>query len=113
MKKYVEVLLIPVVSVLLLPLVFSLFNLLHVEVAPFLYLATTIIMTFITGIFVGKVSSQKAYLKGLAFGLMLVAIMFLFSLFMKAQMTWFTIIYYLILVISSTLGSMIGITKKG
>lgn len=112
MKKYLNVILVSIIFLLLTPLIFSLFNLFDIEVKKIFYLATIIIMSFITGIFLGLNTSNKAYLKGLALGIIMSLIMFLLSLILRSSFSIYTLVYYLIIIISTMMGSIVGITKK-
>ena len=68
------------------------------------------IITFIImGFLKGKSSNNKGYLQGLKIGGILVVILFMISFF---NFSLKTIIYYIILLLSSVFGAMIGINKK-
>lgn len=112
MKKYLKIILIPTISLLVAPFIYSLINLFKLEIPPFIYLITSFIITFITGIFLGLITEEKAYLKGLGIGFIIVLTMFALSLIFKADHSLFNIIYYLIIIASTTLGAMIGVNKK-
>ena len=71
---------------------------------------------FVGGFQIGRRSKQKGWLEGIKEGLIVVVLMIIFS-FLAFQNGFEikNIIYYIILITSSTLGSMIGINfkKKG
>ena len=68
---------------------------------------------FTGGIIIGKNSKQKGWLEGIKLGLIVTVILILFKYLGLNQKFLITnIIYYIILIISCTLGSMIGINKK-
>lgn len=68
---------------------------------------------FTGGIIIGKNSKQKGWLEGIKLGLIVTVILVLFKYLGLNQKFLITnIIYYIILTISCTLGSMIGINKK-
>lgn len=68
---------------------------------------------FTGGIIIGKNSKQKGWLEGIKLGLIVTVILVLFKYLGLNQKFLITnIIYYIILIISCTLGSMIGINKK-
>jgi len=77
-------------------------------------LITTIILAlFIGGYLTGKKANKKGYLEGIKFGLiMIVLILLLNILLFKNEFTLLNILYYLSLLISSTIGSIIGIQRK-
>lgn len=72
-----------------------------------------LILFFIFGLMVGKKQTSKGYLAGIKIGLLLLFIIFLFNLFFfNTSFTVFKVIYYLGLLISSIIGSMVGINSK-
>ena len=92
---------------------FSYFNILGEKATNTLLLLSTIISIIIGGIIIGKNSNKKGFIEGLKLGLIITILFLLFGyLGIKYNYKLNDIIYYLILVTSSTLGSMIGINKK-
>jgi putative membrane protein (TIGR04086 family) len=71
-----------------------------------------IIISLLLGYNIGKISKDKGYLKGLTSGLILITILFLISLILHANIKLITLLYYLIIIICTTLSSMIGVNKK-
>lgn len=112
MKKYLKVVLVPLIFFMVFPLILSIINLFDVEIPKIIYLISVMIMTLITGIFFGLITSKKAYLKGIALGSSMSLVMFLLSLILKAKFSIYSLIYYLIIIVVATLGAIIGITKK-
>ena len=91
--------------------IFYYYNLLNENIYRFLKLLFIIIDIFIGGFILGKNSNSKGYLNGFIFGLFIISIMFLLSLFFsKIQIKLF--VYYLLILSSSSLGGTIGIRKK-
>lgn len=76
-----------------------------------LKLIGVILSMVIGGIYIGKRSSKKGYLEGIKIASIVVAFILLFT-FISKNFEIKTIIYYLILFVSSTIGAMIGIQKK-
>lgn len=92
---------------------FSYFNILGEKATNTLLLLSTIISMIIGGIIIGKNSNKKGFIEGLKLGLIITILFLLFGYIgIKYNYKLNDIIYYLILVTSSTLGSMIGINKK-
>lgn len=80
-----------------------------VKVISFIY----VILTFLVfGFMEGKKALEKGYLTGIKTGLLFIGIMFLISLFNKNFFSFSKIIYYVILLFATILGSMIGINMK-
>ena len=80
------------------------------EIFMFIYMA---ILFFIIGFLVGKKATRKGYLEGIKIGLSLIFILIVINvLFYQTGFSLERTIYYFILILSSTLGSMIGISKQ-
>lgn len=68
---------------------------------------------FIGGYKVGNNANKKGYIEGIKLSLIVIVILFIFSyLGFNASFSISLILYYIILIISSMLGAMIGINKK-
>lgn len=112
MKKYLKIVLVPTISILTIPFIFSLANLFKISIHPLVYLIITILIMFITGILTGLICEEKAYLKGIALGTIICLVMFLLSFIFRSNHSLYILIYYLIIIASTTLGAMIGVNKK-
>lgn len=110
--KYLKVIIFPLTIILLFPFILSILNKLGIQSFNLFILIIMIITFFISGYTLGKKVNKKSYLNGLIFGLITVLFMFLISLFFKEKYHLSTLIYYLILALSSMFGSMISATKK-
>ncbi len=110
--NYGKIMVIPFGVILLSPIILSILNLIGVKTYDIMILIIMVITSLITGFFVGRKSDQKGYINGIIFGLLLTLIMFILSLFFKDKYGLETIIYYLIIISSCTVGSMIGIQKS-
>lgn len=68
---------------------------------------------FIGGYKVGNNANKKGYIEGIKLSLIVIVILFMFSyLGFNVSFSISLILYYIILIISSMLGAMIGINKK-
>lgn len=68
---------------------------------------------FIGGYKVGNNANKKGYIEGIKLSLIVIILLFMFSyLGFNASFSISLILYYIILIISSMLGAMIGINKK-
>ena len=108
-KLYLYFLLAIVISNLAL----SMFNILGLRdnITKIISIIIFILFFFIAGFIKGKNVDKKGYIQGLKIGLELILILFLLSLF-SFSLNIKTIIYYMILLLSSIFGSTIGINKK-
>lgn len=68
---------------------------------------------FIGGYKVGNSANKKGYIEGIKLSLIIIVILFMFSyLGFNVTFNVSLILYYIILIISSMLGAMVGINKK-
>ena len=114
--KYIKSLLLMFSIFLVLNLivtVLSYFNLLNekgINILKSIILITSII---ISGFYIGKNSSKKGYIEGLKLGLIIVSIsIFLVLILSSVDFNTSTILYYLIIIVLSIIGSTFGINLK-
>lgn len=60
----------------------------------------------------GKTSSKKGWLEGIKFGIICTSILIIISFLISKHLNNKNILYYLIIIITSSLGSMLGINMK-
>jgi putative membrane protein (TIGR04086 family) len=82
------------------------------KVVEVLKLLTSIISIFIGAFIVGKSSERKGWLEGLKYSGILIIIIALLTLIFSLGFSSETIIYYLIVIACSVIGSMVGISIK-
>lgn len=92
---------------------FNYFNLLESNIANTLILILVIISMFIGSFLLGKKSNKKGYLEGIKYSIIFILLLVLINLLFIKVFKIKSLIYFLIIVVSSTFGSMIGINKKG
>ena len=90
----------------------SYFNIINDKICSIFKILIPVISLFIGGFYMGKKSRNKGYLEGLKFGLIFCLLLIIFNLIVFG----FTfeikyILFYIIIIISSTFGRMIGINK--
>lgn len=114
--KYLKVLIYIIVPTIILNIILSVlyyFNLLSSGIINYLKLFIILISMLIGGIYIGKEATKKGWLEGLKVGLEVIIILFIIDyLAFDKGITIKNLIYYFILILSSTLGSMIGINKR-
>ena len=114
--KYLKSLLYIFIPLLISNLVLSIlyyFNILSNKTLSILNIILVLLSMFIGGLYIGKKSNKKGYLEGIKIGLIAIIILFIISyLAFDKGINIHKIIYYLILLSSSTIGSMLGINKK-
>lgn len=111
-KNILKIILIPLLSFLILPFLLSIFNLLGIFVNKIILIIISSLIMFISGFLIGKKSSNKGYLNGGILGLSFIFILIIVSIFFKINFNIERFIYYIILLLSTVLGSILGINKK-
>lgn len=100
-------------SILLLTLILSILNYFIKLPTNTIKIIIPIISMLYSSIILGKNSTKKAYLEGIKFSLIYIVFIFLFSiLIIKAKIKIDILLYYVILILTSMFGSMIGINLK-
>ena len=87
------------------------FNILNTNIISIIKLLIPIISISIASYKLGTKSKQKGYLEGIKIGITIIGIFTIITL-LTDKLSIKSLIYYLILIISSILSSMIGINKK-
>lgn len=89
------------------------FNILNGTILNVFRIITIILSLFIGGYLTGLKANKKGYLEGIKFGSIMIIIVLLLNLLVfNNKFTLMNILYYLLLLFCSTLGSMIGIMRK-
>lgn len=70
------------------------------------------LLAFIFGIFTGKNANQKGYIEGMKKGGLSIALLILMNLLFYRHFSLSIALYYIIIVIGCTSGSMLGINLK-
>ena len=116
--NYLKVLsksIIYIISLILIITIFvtilSYFNIFSDNIIKFFKLITPIISIFTGAFIMGKSSNKNGYLEGIKIAIIIDLIFIIFSIIFK-DFKIESIIFYIILLASSILGSIIGIQKK-
>ena len=116
LKTYIKYMEINILLILILNLLVSTlyyFNIISSNVADYIKPLVTIVSIFIMSLKLGKNSEKQGYLEGLKYGLLMILFITVISLiFFREDFKYRLIIYDIILIAISILGSMIGISKK-
>lgn len=115
MKKMFKYLGYYTIFLILLLFVCSLLNLIGVNssITNLLIFIFNISLFFIFGIKSGKRANNKGYLAGLKIGGLFLLLLIIINLFTnRVIFSISTLIYYIILILASVLGGMLGINKK-
>jgi putative membrane protein (TIGR04086 family) len=110
--KALEYVSIGILGLTLLLTIMHYFNLLGDTAVNIIKLLIAIIPIIIGGFIVGKASDKKGWLEGLKLAGIIIGIFFIVTVVFRLGLNSKTVIYYLIIAASSTVGSMIGISTK-
>ena len=114
--KYFKVLSYVFMPILIINIVLSClyyFNILSSKSLNIFNIILVMLSMFISGLYLGKKANKKGYLEGIKIGLIIIFLFFIISyLAFDKSINIKTFIYYTLLLISSTIGSMLGINRK-
>lgn len=99
-------------SLLFLITIFSYLNLFNSKVVSIFEIIIPIFALALAGYLMGKKASKKGFLEGIKIGLFIILLFLISCLIISGKITFKNTVYWFILLISSTLGSMVGINKK-
>ena len=77
-----------------------------------LKIITILLSIFIPTFILGKKSEHKGYLEGLKYGAILIVLSLILNIIFKTKFNFDIIIYFVIMLVSAMLGSMMGINFK-
>ncbi len=116
LQKYGKTILIFLGILLVFSLLLTLFNMTHVlftKGTDTLIFIGMILILFLIGFSWGRHAEKKGYLEGLKIGCSIILLLIFINLiFWRTGFSIERMIYYIVLILSSTLGSMLGINKK-
>ena len=110
--NYIKSLIIFLSSIVVIPIFLTIFNLFKLETNKIIVIIIGAILMFIIGLLVGKKSESKGYLNGLLVSVISILILVLLSLIFRFSLNINSLIYYIILILSTVIGSVLGINKK-
>jgi putative membrane protein (TIGR04086 family) len=114
-KKVGKSFLYTIVTVLIGVFIITIFNYMNIfgiKAVNISKIIVIILAVFIGSFKLGIISNRKGYLEGLKYGLIIDAIFAMVNLIIYHNFKIRTIILYVIIVICSCLGSMLGITRN-
>ncbi len=102
---------IPFIFLLLIITIFYYFDILNNQIIKYFKIIILLLSSLSGGFYIGRKSSNKGYINGLKLGGIICSLFLIINLFLK-DFKWYQLIYYLIMLITICIGSMIGINKK-
>lgn len=115
LKKYGLHLVYTITSIILSLLLITTLNYFNIISSTFYNILKIIILLlniFISNFILGKKAISKGYLEGLKSSIIIILLLLVFSFLLNLSLHPKIIIYYLIIIGTSILGSMIGINQK-
>jgi len=112
--KYGSKLFLAIIEIIILLFLVTIpyyFDLIGDKTYSFIKLILVLGSIFWNAYLLGKDTSQKGYLEGIKYGSILIIIFFLIHLLL-GNLHVKVLLYYVLILTSSTLGSMIGISRK-
>jgi len=111
-KSFIYMISILFISVIFITIL-NYFNIFGSKIVTFFKLVIALISIFVGGFIMGKNSKQKGWLEGIKLGLIILFILVIINyIILNQSFEIRNLVYYLILMVSSIFGSMIGINKK-
>lgn len=114
LKKYLFSFLITCLSIILtflLATTLYYFNIISPSTYNILKLIFLLLSLFVNSFVLGKNALKKGYLEGLKLSIPLILLFLIITLF-NQSFTFKNLLYYLILIITASFGSMVGISRK-
>jgi len=108
-KKYLKSYGILFVLIIIITILLSIINYFTNTENNIIKLIIPVISILISSIILGKNSKEKAYIEGIKFSLIYIILITIIKLILKTNFNFKTIIIYILLIITSIIGSMIGI----
>lgn len=115
MNKYFKALIYSFGTLIILTFIFNTLNYINLITGILFKIVKVIIPIisyFIAGYIMGRNTSKKGYLNGLSIGAIITIIYIIISLLFKCSIGIKTTAFYLLYIIVSIIGSMIGIINK-
>ncbi len=116
LKRYSKTIGIFTIIIILISFGFALLNLgglMNFSTTNILFMILMVMIFLIIGYKYGKKADKKGYIEGLKIGICLILVLLFINLiFYNSNISLERVIYYFILILSSIMGSMIGINKK-
>lgn len=116
MKKIGKALLYSIGTILILTFVVTLLNYVNIfsyKIVVIFKIIIPILSIFIGGLVMGKKSTNKGWLEGIKYGIIFIVILCIMNyLILRTGFKIQDLIYYLIITLASSFGSIIGINYK-
>lgn len=105
--------LIALLSLSFILTILNYFDIINYKIIDLIKYIILFICYLISGYYIGYNSNKKGFIEGIKIGLIISVILILLNLIIFGNIKLTYLIYYLLLIGISTLGSIFGINKKG
>lgn len=115
LKKLGKIIITSLLSIIILGFILTTlyyFDIISNNVYNIMKMVIVLISLFINAFFLGKNSSKYGLVEGLKLGAIILIIMFIMKIFTKSSFDIRTIIYSIIILLTTSIASVIGINKK-
>ena len=112
--KYLKGLLFFLVPFLVLTLLITIlyyFDILNNQIIKYFKIVIVILSCLLGGFIIGRSSNSKGYLNGIKLSSIIIVIFLILNLILGG-FKWYHLVYYLIILVTTTIGSMLGISLK-
>ena len=112
--KYLKGLLFFLVPFLVLTLLITIlyyFDILNNQIIKYFKIVIVILSCLLGGFIIGRSSNSKGYLNGIKLSGIIIVIFLILNLILGG-FKWYHLVYYLIILVTTTIGSMLGISLK-
>ena len=102
---------VPFIVLLFIISILYYFDILNNQIIKYFKIIILLLSTLSGGFYIGKQSESKGYLSGLKLSGGIIFLFLIINLIMGG-FKWYHLVYYLIIMVTTCIGSMIGINKK-
>ncbi len=103
--------LVPFLVLTLLITILYYFDILNNQIIKYFKIVIAILSCLLGGFIIGRSSTSKGYLNGIKLSSIIIVIFLILNLILGG-FKWYHLVYYLIILVTTTIGSMLGISLK-
>ena len=115
LKKLCKIVITTILSIIILGFILTIlyyFDVINNNIYNIMKMIIVLLSLFINAYILGKSSTKYGLIEGLKLGTIILVIMFILKIITNSSFDIRTIIYSIILLLTSSIGSVIGINKK-
>lgn len=115
LKKLGKIIITTLLSIIILGFILTIlyyFDIISNNIYNIMKMVIVLLSLFINAFFLGKNSTKYGLVEGLKLGAIIIIIMFIIKIFTSNSFDIRTVIYSIIILLTTSIGSVIGINKK-